>query len=82
MQVKVSNTHRHLCLWVLSAIIIGGLIGHFFPETGVRLKPLGDGFIALMKMLIGPIIFLTVVIGIAGVPNVKKVGRGGLKAIL
>ena len=50
--------------------VIGGLVGHFSPDAGVRLKPLGDGFIALMKMLIGPIIFLSVVIGIAGVPDV------------
>ena len=82
MQTNPGGQHRHLYLWVLAAIIIGGLIGHFMPETGVRLKPLGDGFIALMKMLIGPIIFLTVVIGIAGVSDVKKVGRVGVKAIL
>ncbi len=82
MQGKSGGSHKHLYLWVLSAIVIGGLIGHFFPDTGVRLKPLGDGFIALMKMLIGPIIFLTVVIGIAGVSDVKKVGRVGVKAIL
>jgi aerobic C4-dicarboxylate transport protein len=69
-------------LWVLAAIVIGGLIGHFWPETGVALKPLGDGFIALVKMLIGPVIFLTVVLGIAGVADVKKVGRVGAKAIL
>lgn len=78
----VRSSSRRLYLWVLAAIIIGGLIGHFLPETGVRLKPLGDAFIALMKMLIGPIIFLTVVVGIAGVADVKKVGRVGLKAIL
>ena len=71
-----------LYLWVLCAIVIGGLIGHFAPATGVALKPLGDGFISLIKMLIGPIIFLTVVIGIAGVADVKKVGRVGAKAIL
>lgn len=76
------QAHRHFYLWVLAAIILGGLIGHFLPETGVQLKPLGDAFISLMKMLIGPIIFLTVVIGIAGVADVKKVGRVGLKAIL
>ena len=69
-------------LWVLAAIVIGGLIGHFAPATGVALKPLGDGFIALVKMLIGPVIFLTVVLGIAGVSDVKKVGRVGAKAIL
>jgi aerobic C4-dicarboxylate transport protein len=68
-------------LWVLAAIVIGGAIGHFAPATGVALKPLGDGFIALVKMLIGPVIFLTVVLGIAGVADVKKVGRVGAKAL-
>ena len=82
MSNQAGTSPRHLYLWVLLAIIAGGLIGHFLPETGVALKPLGDGFIALMKMLIGPIIFLTVVIGIAGVADVRKVGRVGVKAIL
>ena len=77
-----SHSASRLYLWVLGAILVGGLIGHFAPETGVALKPLGDGFIALIKMLIGPIIFLTVVAGIAGVADVKKVGRVGAKAIL
>ena len=73
---------QRLYVWVLAAIVVGGLIGHFFPETGVALKPLGDGFIALIKMLIAPIIFLTVVLGVAGVADVKKVGRVGVKAIV
>ncbi len=71
-----------LYLWVLVGIVVGGLIGFFAPTVGVALKPLGDGFIALIKMLIGPIIFLTVVLGIAGVADVKKVGRVGVKAIV
>ena len=69
-------------LWVLGAIVLGGTVGHFFPDFGVKLKPLGDGFINLIKMLIAPIIFLTVVLGIAGVADVKKVGRVGAKAIV
>ncbi|WP_430390637.1 dicarboxylate/amino acid:cation symporter [Dyella sp. 20L07] len=73
--------YRHFYFWVLVAIVAGGLIGHYFPDIGVALKPLGDGFISLVKMLIGPIIFLTVVLGIAGVSDVKKVGRVGVKAI-
>jgi aerobic C4-dicarboxylate transport protein len=73
---------RHFYFWVLIAIIAGALIGHFLPATGVALKPLGDAFINLVKMLIGPIIFLTVVLGIAGVSDVRKVGRVGAKAIL
>ena len=60
------NLTRHLYFWVLLAILIGGTIGYVSPETGVALKPLGDGFIALVKMLIAPIIFCTVVLGIAG----------------
>ena len=69
-------------LIVLAAIIAGGLLGHFAPDVAVQLKPLGDGFIALVKMLIAPVIFLTVVLGVAGVSDVKKVGRVGVKAIL
>jgi aerobic C4-dicarboxylate transport protein len=76
------TSSRNLYLWVLLAIVTGGLIGHFAPEIGVSLKPLGDGFISLIKMLIGPIIFLTVVIGIAGVADIKKIGRVGVKAIV
>ncbi len=73
---------RHLYFWVLLAILVGGTIGYVSPETGVALKPLGDGFIALIKMLIAPIIFCTVVLGIAGAGNMKKVGRVGGKALL
>ena len=73
---------RHLYFWVLLAILIGGTIGYVSPETGVMLKPLGDGFIALVKMLIAPIIFCTVVLGIAGAGSMKKVGRVGGKALL
>lgn len=76
------GSSKRLYLWVLLAIVIGGAIGHYAPDTGVALKPLGDGFIGLIKMLIAPIIFLTVVMGIAGVADVKKVGRVGVKAIL
>ncbi len=78
----MKNLTRHLYFWVLLAIVAGGTIGYLSPETGVRLKPLGDGFIALVKMLIAPIIFCTVVLGIAGAGNMKKVGRVGGKALL
>ena len=73
---------RHLYFWVLVAIITGGAIGYFSPATGVMLKPLGDGFIALVKMMIAPIVFCTVVLGIAGAGSMKKVGRVGGKALL
>jgi aerobic C4-dicarboxylate transport protein len=72
----------HLYFWVLIAIITGGLIGYFDPKLGASLKPLGDGFIALVKMLISPVIFCTVVLGIVGSGDMKKVGRVGGKALL
>src|SRR5690349_885152 len=72
---------RILYVQVLIAIAIGALIGHFAPDLGVTLKPLGDGFIRLIKMLIAPIIFCTVVLGIAGMDNLRHVGRVGLFAI-
>ena len=74
--------HHHLYVQVLIAIVLGILIGHFFPATGASLKPLGDMFIAAIKMVIGPIIFCTVVHGIAGMQDMKKVGRVGLKALV
>ncbi len=72
----------HLYFWVLLAILAGGVLGYADPAAAVRLKPLGDGFIALVKVLIGPIIFCTVVLGIAGAGDMKKVGRVGAKALL
>jgi aerobic C4-dicarboxylate transport protein len=72
----------HLYFWVLVAIVAGGIFGYLDPARAVQLKPLGDGFIALVKMLIGPVIFCTVVLGIAGAGDMKKVGRVGGKALL
>ena len=72
----------HLYFWVLLAIIAGGTLGYLNPAAGVALKPFGDGFISLVKMLISPIIFCTVVLGIAGAGDMKKVGRVGGKALI
>ncbi|HEV2081017.1 MAG TPA: dicarboxylate/amino acid:cation symporter [Brevundimonas sp.] len=72
--------YRTLYFWVLFAIVAGGLVGHFFPETGESLKPLGDAFIKLVKMIIAPVIFLTIVIGIAGMRDLKRIGRVAAKA--
>ena len=72
----------HLYFWVLLAIVSGGVLGYVAPATAVKLKPLGDGFIALVKMLISPVIFCTVVLGITGAGDMKKVGRVGGKALL
>ncbi len=74
--------HQHLYVQVLVAIFTGILLGYFFPEIAVPMKPLGDGFIKLIKMLIAPIIFCTVVTGIAGMQDMEKVGRVGLKTLL
>ncbi|TAJ74785.1 MAG: dicarboxylate/amino acid:cation symporter [Phenylobacterium sp.] len=69
-----------LYVQVLVAIALGALIGHFWPATGEALKPLGDAFIKLVKMIIAPVIFLTVVTGIAGMRDIGKVGGVALKA--
>ncbi|MBC7710669.1 MAG: dicarboxylate/amino acid:cation symporter [Rhizobacter sp.] len=74
--------YQSLYLQVISAIIIGVLLGHFAPAYGEAMKPLGDGFIKLIKMIIAPIIFCTVVVGIAGMEDMKKVGKTGGMALL
>jgi aerobic C4-dicarboxylate transport protein len=74
--------YKSLYFQVITAIVIGVLLGHFWPETGAAMKPLGDGFIKLIKMIIAPIIFCTVVVGIAGMEDMKKVGKTGGLALL
>ena len=74
--------YKSLYVQVLVAITIGILLGHYYPETGVALKPLGDGFVKLIKMVIAPIIFCTVVSGIAGMQSMKSVGKTGGYALL
>ena len=64
-----------LYIQVLIAIALGVAIGHFYPKFGEQLKPLGDAFIALIKMMIAPVIFCTVVHGIASMSDLKKIGR-------
>lgn len=71
-----------LYIQVLIAIVLGVLIGYFFPDTGKALKPLGDAFIALIKMMIAPVIFCTVVHGIASMGDLKRVGRVGVKTLV
>ena len=74
--------YRSLYVQVLAAVVLGVLLGQFYPQLGEQMKPLGDGFIKLIKMIIAPIIFCTVVIGIAGMEDMKKVGRTGGLALL
>ncbi len=65
---------KSLYIQVLIAIAAGVFLGHFYPDFSVQLKPLGDGFIKLVKMMIAPVIFCTIVTGIAGMQNTKKIG--------
>jgi aerobic C4-dicarboxylate transport protein len=74
--------YQHLYVQVLAAIACGVLLGHFYPSLGEQMKPLGDAFIKAIKMIIAPIIFFTVVHGIASMRDMKKVGRVGLKALI
>jgi len=79
---KKKRFYQHLYFQVLFAISLGVALGNFYPEAGTAMKPLGDGFIKLIKMIITPVIFCTVVTGIAGMEDMKKVGRVGGKALL
>jgi aerobic C4-dicarboxylate transport protein len=74
--------HRSLFVQILIAVLLGIGIGHFWPNVGSSLRPLGDGFIQLIKMIIAPLIFLVIVTGISAVGDVKAVGRVGVKALL
>lgn len=82
MHDKKQPIYKILYVQVLFAITVGILLGHFYPSLGASMKPLGDGFIKLIKMIIAPIIFCTIVLGIAGMGDMKKVGRVGGKALL
>jgi aerobic C4-dicarboxylate transport protein len=81
MATKSTPFYRTLHFQVLAGIIIGIALGVFYPKTGEAMKPLGDGFIKLIRMVIAPIIFCTVVVGIANVGDMKKLGRIGVKAL-
>ena len=72
----------NLTFWVLIAIIAGVLLGHFAPETGKQMEVIGSTFVKIIKLFIPPIIFLTIVLGISGMHDLKKVGRIGVKALV
>src|ERR1700682_1622587 len=74
--------HKHLSVQILIAMVLGIIVGHVWPERADSLKPLGDLFLKLVRMLVGPIIFFTVVHGIAGVREAKKVGRVAIKSLI
>ncbi len=81
MAMRVTGS-KSLYIQVLIAIVIGALLGYFYPSLGQDMQPLGDGFIRLVRMVVAPIIFITVVVGIARLADAAEVGRIGLKAII
>ncbi|WP_419421267.1 C4-dicarboxylate transporter DctA (plasmid) [Legionella sp. D16C41] len=74
--------YKQLYVQVIISIFLGILIGHYFPKLAIQMRPLGDGFVKLVKMMITPIIFTTVVSGIASMHNIREVGRIGIKALI
>ena len=80
--MRVKSLLRSLYFQVVIAVLLGVLLGTLYPQAGAMMKPLGDGFIKLIKMLIAPVIFCTVVMGIVGVEDIKKVGKTGGLALL
>ena len=82
VQPVARRWYKQLWVQVLVAMALGILVGHFFPDAGTRLQPLGDGFIKLIRMLIAPIIFCTVVLGIAKMDDMSRVGRVAIKGLI
>ncbi|WP_292008191.1 dicarboxylate/amino acid:cation symporter [Chryseobacterium sp.] len=80
--MKTKKLYQQLYFQVIVAIIAGILLGKFYPEIGEKMKPLGDGFIKLVKMIIAPVIFITLTLGIAHMTDLKKVGRIAIKAMI
>lgn len=80
--MKAKNIYNQLYVQVIIAITAGVLLGNFYPELGEKMKPLGDGFIKLVKMIIAPVIFITLTLGIAHMTDLKKVGRIAIKAMI
>jgi len=80
--LKAKKIYQHLYFQVIIAIVSGILLGQFYPELGEKMKPLGDGFIKLVKMIIAPVIFITLTLGIAHMTDLKKVGRIAVKAMI
>lgn len=82
MAFSFKKIFKHLTFYVLVAIVAGILLGHKFPEQGLKMEKIGTYFIDIIKVFIGPIIFLTIILGISSMGNMKKVGRIGFKSLL
>ena len=79
---KRKKWYRHLYVQVLAAVVLGIIVGHFYPQTGAAMKPLGDNFLKLVKLMVAPLIFCTVVHGIGSMSDIKAVGRIGVKSLI
>src|ERR1041385_7819732 len=73
---------RSLTVWILVAIVVGAVVGHFFPELAVSLRFVGQIFLRLIRTIVAPLLFATLVVGIAGHSNLRQVGRMGVKALV
>lgn len=82
VQAAARRWYKQLWIQVLIAMAVGIAIGHYFPDAGVSLQPLGDGFIKLIRMLIALIIFCTVILGIAKMDDISRVGRVAIKGLI
>lgn len=80
--MKSFKFYKQLYFQVLVAIVLGVLLGHFYPDVGIKMKPFGDAFVKLIRMMVAPIIFTTVVTGIASMRDIKEVGRIGVKTLI
>jgi len=74
--------HRSLTFWILVAIVAGGVLGHYFPDLAVSLRFVGQIFLRLIRTIVAPLLFATLVVGIAGHSDLRQVGRMGVKALV
>src|SRR5215510_13300468 len=74
--------HKSLTIWILIAMVVGAEVGHDFPSVAVSLRVLSQIFLRLIRTIVAPLIFATLVVGIAGHPNLRQVGRMGVKALI
>src|SRR4051794_25469107 len=82
MAVVTTRSSKSLYIQVIAGVVLGAALGHFWPVVAVQMQPFGDAFIKLVRMIIAPIVFVTVVVGIAKLTDAKEVGRIGIKAIV
>src|SRR3978361_1397685 len=82
MAVATTRSSTSLYIQVVTGVVLGAALGYFWPAIAVQMQPFGDAFIKLVRMIIAPIVFVTVVVGIAKLSDAREVGRIGIKAIV